>query len=80
MTDIYTKCVLTFIAGALAAIAINLTLRLDPPLAFLGNGPTFGDWLSAVKDEDPSTIPFDIVKQAPLVAVCDGARCLKWSR
>ena len=66
--DVYTKCVLTIIACVLNAIAINMTLRPDRALAFLGNGLTFGDWLAAVRDDNPSTVPFEISKRAPLTS------------
>ena len=78
--DRYTKCVLTLIAGALMIIAVNMTLRPAPALALLNNRPTLGEWLAAMQDKNSATDPREVVKRAPLVAVCDGLKCFGWSR
>ena len=77
--DMYTKIILTVIAGALVVIATHSAFKPEPAFAFLG-GPTLGEWLEAVRDQDDSTDPREIARRAPLVAVCDGLRCANWSR
>ena len=78
--DWYTKGVLTVIAVALTVIVVNMTMKTDPALALLGNGPTFDEWLSALRDDDPATDPMDVVRRAPIVAACDAPACAGWSR
>ena len=72
--DSYTKCIQTVIATALVVIAFNMTVRPTPAVAFLGSGPTLGDWIDALNDEN---IDYnEVARGAPLVAVCfRGGRC-----
>ena len=77
--DTYTKGVLTVIAAALVVIAFNMSLRPEPAAAF-SMGPTLGDWLEALQDDDQYTDPRDVVKRAPLVAACESLRCYGWGK
>ena len=72
--DTYTKVVNTVIAGALVVIAYNMTIRPDPAMAFLGGGPTFGDWMDLTKNSKSPEFPanlHNLVRRAPLVVPCD---------
>ena len=77
--DAYTKVILTVIAGALTVIAYNMTLKPTPAVALFSDGPTWGEYLAAMRGET-SVAPADVAKRAPLVAVCDGPKCYRWSK
>ena len=72
--DAYTKAIFTIIAGALVVIAFNMTIRPDPATAFLGDGPTFGDWMDLAKNRNSPEYRANLdnlVRRAPLVVPCE---------
>lgn len=73
--DRYTKAILTVIAVGLVIIAYDLTFKPTPAIAFIGGGPTYGDYLAAIQDQDASTDPRDVVKSAPLIVACERFHC-----